>query len=259
MEESLKQPDLESLASRFRAPDVAAIALMGSHARGNAGPFSDVDLVRFFARGNATHEAMTFLLGGHFVVVSDVYPQQVADCFERPDRASTMIAGLRSARPLWDPDRFFAAIQARATAFTWDESMQSRADAWASSEMVGWIEEAQKGLAGLRAGHEGRLLNARFGLTWGMVNVMRVQRGILVSGDNGVYAEVADALGRESRWAVLCRQAFGIDGGSLPTQVKAGLRLYVHTAELLAGVLQPEDKRMVDETVRRITAELSQE
>jgi len=256
---SQSQPEYEALAARFRAAGVVAVALMGSHARGEAGPFSDVDLVRFFERGATGGDAETYLVDGHFVVVSDVYPEQVEDSFRNPERASETIAGLRSARPLWDPEGFFAAIQARAQAFTWDAAMQARADAWVSAEVVGWIEEVQKGLAGLRTGHEGRLLNARFGLTWGMVKVLRVQRGILISGDNSVYPDVVRAVGPESRWAALSRQAYGIDGGTLPAQVVAGLRLYIRTAELVADAIRPEDRRLVDEVIRRIRAELPPE
>lgn len=89
-----------------------------------------------------------------------------------------------------------------------------------------------------------------------MVNVLRVQRGILISGDNGVYLEVIRTVGAQSRWSALSRRAYGIDGGTLLDQVRAGLWLYVRTAELLANVLRPADKLMVDEAVRRITAEL---
>ena len=251
------QPDFDALATRFRAPGIVALVLMGSYARGDAGLFSDVDLVRFHAQGVASGSAETHFTGGNFVVVSDAYPEQIEDWFQDPEQASTTIAGLRSAQPLWDPDGFFSAIQARANAFTWDAKMQARADTWASSQMVGWIEEAQKGLAGLKTGHEGRLLNARFGLTWGMVKVLRVQSGILISGDNGAYPELITFIGPDSRWSVLSRRAFGMDGASaLAGQVEAGLRLYAHTAELLAGILKPDDWRMVAEVVRRIEAEL---
>ena len=41
------------LAQRFDHPSVLAIALLGSHARGDAGPFSDVDLLRLLAGGDA--------------------------------------------------------------------------------------------------------------------------------------------------------------------------------------------------------------
>ncbi len=37
---------LEQLVERFDAPGVRAIVLMGSYARGEAGPYSDIDVVR---------------------------------------------------------------------------------------------------------------------------------------------------------------------------------------------------------------------
>ena len=250
------KPDFDELAQAFRAPGVVAQALMGSYARGDASRFSDVDLVRFFPEADRLGETETHLRDGFFVVVSDAGPDQVEAWFTEPQLASATIAGLRSARSLWDPDGYFDDIQVRAKEFNWGGEMQARADAWASSQMVGWIEEVQKGLAGLRSGDEGRLLNARYGLTWGLTNVLRVQRGIMISGDNGTYREVIEAIGPDSRWATLSRRAFGIDGvDSLPNQVKAGLQLYIHTAELLSAILRPEDERKVKEVVGRIKGE----
>ena len=42
-----KQMDFESLVERFLCPEVRAIALAASFARGDWGVFSDIDLVRF--------------------------------------------------------------------------------------------------------------------------------------------------------------------------------------------------------------------
>jgi hypothetical protein len=64
--------------------------------------------------------------------------------------------------------------------------MQARANQQASAMLVGWFEEVHKGLAGLQQNDIGRLLNARHGLSWGLGRVMKVQRGILMSGDNAV-------------------------------------------------------------------------
>ena len=43
--------DIPALANQFNGPNIQAIALLGSHARGDAGPFSDVDLLRLVAEG----------------------------------------------------------------------------------------------------------------------------------------------------------------------------------------------------------------
>ncbi len=225
-------PDFEALARRFWLPELDAIVLMGSHARGDAGAYSDIDLVRFWKSGKTQpppkiSETESLYIDGQLVVVSNLDDQGVEKIFTDPDAASQSIKGLRAAKSLIDPAARFAAIQSRAHAFSWDSAMQKKANAWASRQMVGWIEETHKAMEGLRRKDTGRLLNARFGLSWGMLGVMRVAGGILLTGDNSAWDEVMGALGPESEWSRLCRRAFGIDGNALDDQVLAGLHLFV--------------------------------
>ncbi len=253
--------DLQSLAQRFDAPGASAIALLGSYARGDQGTFSDVDLVRLHANPPAATGGASHLIDGRLVVVSDVGPAQVEEWFTRPEVVVNVIAGLRAGRALVDREGAFRAVQIRARAFLWDAAMQQRANAWASQQMVGWIEEVHKGLEGLRSDDTGRLLHARFGCTWGLTRVVQVQRGVLVSGDNAFYDEVAAAMGRGSEWVRLRQLAFGVEEEgrrplSLRGQVSAGLRLYALTARLIAEALRPEDEPLITETVRLIEATL---
>jgi hypothetical protein len=248
---------LEPLLHRYDGPDVCAFVLMGSHARGDGGPHSDLDLVLFVDASRPEAESVTHLVDGQLIVVSRVTPAQVERWFTEPEAAVTTIVGVRSALPLVDREGYFAAIQGRAHAFTWEREMEARADRWASAMMVGLIEEVHKGLEGLRRQHIGRLLNARFGLSWLLSKTVQVQRGILVNGDNGFYDEVAEAVGVDSRWSQLRRQAFGIEesegrGHTLQAQVTAGLWLYVETARMLHSALQAEDAPLIAQTVQRI-------
>jgi hypothetical protein len=254
----MRQPDFEALANRFRRPGLVAVALMGSFARGDAGPFSDVDLVRFTAgEVKECEEPESHLIEGRLVVVSEITPGELEKWFSEPELATSCLAALRDARPLWDPEGKLGRVVERARGFVWDSTMQAKADAYASRRMVDWIEEVHKGLEGLRSGGVGRLLNARHGLSWGLTQIMRVQRGVMLSGDNESYPAVAQSLGADSQWTALSRQAFGIEGAeSLSDQVRAGLRLYALTARLLADVLEPADRSMVEETVRRIESQL---
>jgi hypothetical protein len=255
--------DPAQLASRFDAPSVQALVLVGSYARGDAGPFSDIDLIRFVAdQAAALPDNGSHLIDGRLVVVSEVRPPQVAEWFSRPEEATAVVGGLRTARPLIDRDGAFAAIQARARAFTWDAEMQRRANAYAGQRMVGWIEEVHKGLEGLRRGDVGRMLNARFGLSWGLSHVVQVQRGVLLSGDNAFFTEIEAAVGADTEWARLRRMVFGVtaDGEpppSLRDQVGAGLRLYALTADLLKDSLQPPDALLIHQTAALIRATLT--
>ena len=251
-------PDLTALvdlARRFDGPDVNAVVLLGSYARGDAGPFSDVDLVRFAGgEKRLDPDDGSYLIVGRLVVVSRATPGEVERWFSHPEAAVGVIRGLCDARALIDREGLFAAIQARAQAFGWDAEMQRKADRWASQQMVGWIEEVHKGLEGLRRGDMGRLLNARYGCSWGLTRVLCVQRGVLLSGDNDFYEATQAAVGADAIWARLQRRAFGLAGEgeeppSLRDQVVAGLRLYVATADLLQGALLPSAAPLVQRTV----------
>lgn len=250
--------DWEDLTARFDRAGVQALALMGSYARGDPHPFSDVDLVRFTVTavpglpGSGSH-----VLAGRLVTVTDVAPDEVETYFVQPELAVNRIPGLRQGRALRDRDGFFAALQERARVFVWDAAMQERANAYANREMVGWIEEVHKGLAGLRSGDVGRLLDAEFGLSWGLNRLVEVQRGIpLACGeerDTDWFRRTERAVGPDSEWVRLHRQVFGIgDGERAPTlrqRVIAGLRLYVATSELLADVWTAKTGPLIDATV----------
>ncbi|GHO62444.1 hypothetical protein KSC_013360 [Ktedonobacter sp. SOSP1-52] len=244
------------LVARFDVPEVRALVLMGSHARGEAGPYSDIDLVRFTYKAEPS-EPESFLYQEHLLVVSTVGPDEVERWFHEPQAATDTIAGVRCARALLDREGYFAQIQARAKVFVWDDAMQQQANRWASEMLVGNAEEARKGLEGLRRNDVGRLLNARFGMSWSMSRVMKVQRGILLSGDNAIYDEVAHAMDDQPEWVRLRRAAFGIEDErgqalTLHEQVQAGLQLYALTARLLSPILLPVHKLLIEHTVSLI-------
>ena len=88
----------------------------------------------------------------------------------------------------------------------------------------------------------------------------RQSSSVLLSGGNAFYSQLAEVVGEDSLWVELRRQAFGLthagqaDRGSpaLVDQIKAGLQLYVATAELLDDALLSQDKPLVQETVELI-------
>ncbi|MEM7126679.1 MAG: nucleotidyltransferase domain-containing protein [Chloroflexota bacterium] len=267
----MAQPDWNSLIQQFDGSGVNALVLMGSYARGDAGPFSDVDLLRLIGEetsdltNNLTGEG-SYLIDDRLVTLSNADPAQVDAWFTEPNLAVSVVASLRDAQVLVERENAFAKVKERADTFVWDEAMQTKANAYASQEMVGWIEEAHKGLEGLRRMDIeeinieqeviGRLLNARFGLTHGLSHVVQVQHGIATNSDNAFYADVAEAVGLDSAWSRVRTVAFGVGlDGRTPTlreQVEAGLLLYVETAQLLRKAILPQHKPLIQRTVERI-------
>ncbi|MDE0142711.1 MAG: nucleotidyltransferase domain-containing protein [Caldilineaceae bacterium] len=258
-----------------------AFALLGSYARGDAGPHSDLDILHFVDDDKHEADARSLLIdagpGGTgrngnqralqyprrlLVVLSTVTPSQVESWFSDPGLALNIIVGLRDGRPLWDPKGIFAAIQQRAVEFKWTPALQEKADQLAGKELVGWIEEAHKGLEGLRRNDTGRLLNARFGLSWGLAWVMRLHKGVLATSDNTFFSDVVNAVGPETEWAKLLHRAFGVavgdedDSFSLRDEVTSGLLLYCETFSFLKEALPGDDFALIEATAARIRREL---
>jgi hypothetical protein len=252
---------MATLMERFAPAEATGVLLAGSRARGSAGPFSDVDWLRFVRDEARLPDDGSYLVDGRLVVVSTLTPAFVETIFHEPNVACDYIMGLRAAQILLDREGDLARLQRRARDFVWDSAMQSRANAWAAEQMVGIIEEAHKGLEGLRRNDIGRMLNARFGLSWILSNIVKVQRGVLLASDNGIWDEVNRAVGETMAWVRYRRMAFGIEDAAgrpplLRDQIIAGLRLYVLTAAYLDRSLSSPEGELVRATVVRIEQEL---
>ena len=276
--------ELSPFLDEWKTEHTVAFALLGSYARGDAGPHSDLDIVRLVDDDKHEADARSFLIGigdggtwrkedaralqetpKLLVVHSTVTPSQVESWFSEPGQAINIIVGLRDGRALWDPNGIFAAIQLRAEEFVWTPALQDKADQLAGKELVGWIEEAHKGLEGLRRNDIGRMLNARFGLSWGLAWVMRLHRGVFVTSDNTFFSDLICAVGPETRWAGLLHRAFGIavrgedDSFSIREEVTSGLLLYCETFSLLKDAMPRDDVALIEATVSRIRRELDGE
>ena len=241
---------LQDLVMQFDRPQVQAILLVGSLARGEAGPYSDVDLLRLVdAPLPATNSQ---LWQNRLVNVSDADVEIVETWFSEPEKAVEVVSGLRQARVLLEKDGSAQTLLERARAFVWTPDLQAKADVWASAQLVGWAEEAHKGLAGLQSGNIGQLLHAQFGLSWGLAKTIRVQRGLLSSSDNNFLTELQKEFAgtpAEMRWLELLRGVYGLTGLTLVGRVRAGLELYCLTVDLLSSSLQPHDRPAVEHTV----------
>ncbi len=253
---------MATLLERFVPDEASGVMLAGSRARGNAGPFSDVDWVRLAQNDDGLPGDGSYLIDGRLVVVNTLTPSFVEKIFDEPPLACDYVTGLRTAQILLDHKGELALLQRRARDFVWGAAMQSKANLLAAEQLVGIIEEAHKGLEGLRRNDIGRMLNARFGLSWVLSYIMKLQRGVLLSSDNGVWDEVNRAVGETTEWVRYRWAAFGIDDGSgspppvLRQQILAGLRLYVLTARSMDHALPEREGELIRATVLRIEDEL---
>ena len=93
-----------------------AVVLVGSHARGDAGPESDLDL---FAIGPETFSWRLELRDG-LLVSSSMKPYEAhAEDFGLPEKVCKAVPGWREAVVLHDPQGLVASLVRQAREWTW--------------------------------------------------------------------------------------------------------------------------------------------
>lgn len=243
--------------NKINRENLEAIALMGSYARNVAKKYSDIDIVCFLKDGIADQPTEIEVVDKKYIVISYCTNKDVETWFSDPEKVTEYVSGLRSAKKVWDPYGFLGDLRERAIQFQWDNTLQLKANEYASKQLVLWIEEVHKALTGLQINDIGRMLNGLFGLTFGLFQVIRVQRGILLSSDNSFFQQVIDHFGDQSYFTLLSKKAFGIgDPLEIRERVLAGIKLFDYITDMLIDILREDDKKAIlfvkDEIKREI-------
>jgi predicted nucleotidyltransferase len=242
---------LQSLIALLDDDNTVGLTLAGSFARGEGGPYSDVDIHQYVRQMPADDTAAYVMryMEGHLVSITLMTVDVQSACLRDPKKAIWAVPGLRQERILLDKDGSIEALKESAARFNW-EPMQAAAAAYASWNLGGLAEEIHKILAGLAERDESKTLNATMGLTQGLATTILVQRGVFIPSENILIKIVQETAGWESDWTRQYRLAVGLD--TLPPEQPAfigrgvsGLRLYCETAGLLQESLQPEDAAVI--------------
>jgi hypothetical protein len=246
---------LSDLVAEFADANTIGVLLAGSHARGDATPHSDIDLIRFAAvlpEAEADRYALAYR-EGHLVSFSITTIDAKRNELSQPETAIWAVPGLRQARILLDRDGALAALLGEAHAFRW-EPLQAEADAYASYNVMGLAEEVHKVLGALAKGDEAVALYGTWGLVAGLLRAMIVQRGVLIRTENSYFQQAQEAAGLDSAWSRAFRVAMGLEMARAVARATAALRLYQETATLLAPALQRLHLDVIRGALARIDA-----
>ncbi|MCG8569786.1 MAG: nucleotidyltransferase domain-containing protein [Spirochaetes bacterium] len=229
----------------LKKQDYNAIALMGSYARGDEKKYSDVDIVCFLKDNDTEKKAIINFIDNKYVVISFLNTKTVANIFSNPKEITEYLYGLKTAKILFDHNKYLNNLILKAKEFKWTNEIQKKANFIASKEMVGWIEEVQKAIQGLLINDIGRMLNGLHGLTFGIFNIIRIQKGILLYGENTFFEQIINYYKNDNDFYNLSKIAFGIDKSTISERVIAGLKLYDRITTELFDIICPEDKNVI--------------
>ncbi len=256
MSAPLSDAFLQTIVAEIDSDEVTAVILAGSHVRGTATRYSDVDFARFVRTQPQGKKKRYFYRGGRLISVVTWTLDFMQESITKPEHAIWRVPALREARILLDKEGLFAAFQQKLRDFRW-EPLQEQANAWASDMLMLFGEFAHKMLGALLTHDETTMAYATHDLLWTLPEVVAVQRGVLIEGSNQYYVQVQEAAGKDSACThfhrlALCLEPFPAHLSLAEVRGVAALRLYEETARLLHDVLLPDDRAVIEQTLQVI-------
>ena len=253
---TLSETALQSLVTEIDSDEVTAIILGGSYARGEATPYSDVDFARLVRTPPQGKKKRYFYRDGRLISVVTWTLDFIEESVTKPELAIWRVPGLREARILLDKEDIFGAFQRSLADFRW-ETLQAKADAWASDILMLYTEFVHKALSTLLTRNELALAHAIEELLFVLTETLAVQRGLLIQRGNSYYAQVQEATGLDSAWTryhrmLLCLEPLPAHLPPVEARGIAALRLYQETVRLLRDALQPQDCEVIEQGVQVI-------
>jgi hypothetical protein len=260
MSSTFTVPDdfLNGLVEELNGEPTVGIILTGSHARGDATPYSDVDVLRFVPElpKNEYDRYVLKVRGDRLVSISTTTVGAKKQELARPETAIWVVPSLRQARLLMDQDGSLAKLKREAEEFSWGP-MQKAADEYASYAVMSYAEEVHKILGALSKKDESAILYGAIGLVLGLTKAVVVQRGVLIESENSYFRQAHETVGQKSLWSYHQRVASGFGTGrQAPTPPEArgiaGLQLYLETVKLLERILKPDHLDVIQNTLAAI-------
>lgn len=217
------------IAAELGSQGALAVALMGSHARGDAMPHSDIDVI-------ALGDGPAYRLerrDGHLIALSWMTSAAVEQAMMEPAKAGFVVQGWRDAEILKDPAGAAACLQDSARAWDWSRVETERWDAYVAEELTGLAEEVHK-LVNLRASANDRgAAVQRSILAFRIGAILAVHLRLLYASENELWNLVADQL--DDCWASAQDAALGIADVTFAESCVAALAMY----RLAGGLVEP--------------------
>lgn len=236
----MDQPSVaREVADELVEEGAEAVVLVGSHARGDAGPQSDVDVLII---GPRTFSFRLERRRGLLVSVTrrpvEAYRRELTD----PGFVCAAVPGWREAVVLHDPHGTAAALIGEARGWTWGP-LERRCDGWVAEEVCSLAEEIHKLIAALRGGRLTTAAAQRSVLAVRLAGVMAVRRRILYGSENHLWDLVSDAMGEG--WRVAQSATLGLGDEGFEETCRAALRLYDLAADEVDHLLDERQQRVV--------------
>jgi hypothetical protein len=247
---------LEALVAELDTDQIRGIILGGSHARGDATPYSDIDLACFVPDSFRPLRKRFLYREGHLISIGlktlAGVQQQLAD----PYLALWIVPSFQQARILLDKDGSMRQLKRMVEDFAW-EPLRTEAIEVAGSLLTSDAEFIHKLLGNSWKGNLSGVAYATTKLFDGAMMAMALFHAVFITTDSLYYQEVEAAVGLDMAWTHYHRLLTGAttsaeDTSSVQARGKLALQLYRETARLLWPALNEERRSVVEQALRLI-------
>lgn len=218
----------------------SAVALLGSHARGDAGTQSDIDLYAF---GDGP-EYRLLRREPFLISVSWRTVEGELELMHSPREAGGIVPGWRDAVALHDPDEQISSLKQFARDWTWDVIDDDTLDRWVADDLAGYAEEVHKLVNALRTGDKLAVGAMTAVLAIRLAFPMAVHHRILYRSENQLWRLVCEVLGEQ--WTTAQWSAFGLDGDSTENSARSALRLFELACDEVRPLFNDEERAVIE-------------
>jgi len=237
--------------------ELNALAITGSVAKNSNDEFSDIDILCVVSDAFKKVSSYIELYDGYYLSFAIIKEKDINSTFFEPEKATDFVNGFKNMIILFEKDSFLTGIREKAVNFIWDENMRKKAAEYVNREIIGWIEEVNKSLGGLKRNDYGRMINGLFGLTFGMFRILKVHGGILLESENAFFERIVEKYEYVEGLKRSSYRAFGIYGYDIKERTTAGLNLFKIVCEIIKPSLSKSVYGTVENTLNKIDATVS--
>ena len=223
--------------------------LAGSRARGDAGPYSDIDLG---VLAESPKQRTFRMYEGELTSVVWTTEAATRASFKDPAQVGGAVPGWRGARLLHDASGIGGTLRQEAAAWTWD-AIAAACDRWVARDLTQMSEEVRKLLNALDADDD-RVTAERCNVLAGRLPLtLSIHHRILYDSERYLSRLVGEEMGPD--WARQYDVALGLGGESPPLRAAGALALFELATADCARVLSADERDVAAHTVERHSVE----
>jgi len=257
---SISDVFLKELIAEIDDDAIRGIVLGGSHARGDATPYSDVDLACFVPDTFRPLSKRYLYRENHLISIGLKTLEGVKQQITEPFQALWIVPGFRQARVLLDKDGSMGQLKQMVENFTWD-SVRKEAIGFAGHILISDAEYVHKLFGNLWRGNLSGIAYTVQRLFDDTTMAMALYYGVFITTDSMYFQEVESAVGSDSNWTHYHCLLSGVktisdDTSSLDARGKLALHLYRETASLLLPTLNEQHRIFVKHVLNLVAQTL---